>query len=114
MATKTEPKKWTPAHAAKLLDRADALGLSDCAFGKREGIDPQRISWWRKRLERPRPERLVASPASAPAFVEVRHVAPTATQVEVRLKNGRSVVFPSTIDPRVLTVLLDAVEASAC
>jgi hypothetical protein len=114
MAKKSESKRWTPAYAEQLLDRADALGLSDCEFGRREGADHQRISWWRKRLGRPRTKRAQERPAAAPRFVEVRTVPPTSLEVEVRLRNGRSVVFPSTIDPQVLTLLLDAVEVGSC
>lgn len=113
MAKKSSSKKWTAAYAERLLDRADALGLSDCAFGKHEGIDPQRISWWRKRLGRPR-NRNAVSKSSSPRFVEVRSATPTSLEIEVRLRNGRCVVFPSTIEPRVLAALLDAVEVSGC
>ena len=43
--------RWTPEHAASLLDEAEGSGLSDHAFAKRRGIDPKRLWWWRKRLD---------------------------------------------------------------
>lgn len=110
MAKEKTPKRWTSDYAEHVVDRADASGLSDTAFGKREGIDPQRISWWRKRLGRPRPPL-----ARQTGFIEVRAAAATASsEVEIRLRNGRSVVVPCTIDPDRLSRLLDAVEQGSC
>jgi hypothetical protein len=45
-------ERWTPEHAASVLDEAERSGLIDRAFAKRRGIDPQRLWWWRKRLNK--------------------------------------------------------------
>lgn len=110
MAKRRNPKRWTEAWASHVLDEADGSGLSDRAFGKRRGIDPQRLSFWRQRLGRKRERG-----AKAPAFVEVRAAQGVpAMAIEIQLTNGRVVKAPTTIDVGVLRELLDAVEGRAC
>ena len=102
MATK-RGNRWTAAEATRVLDRADRSGVSDYAFGKRHGIDPQRVRRWRKRLGRAR--RRVSANQS---FVELR--ARAVERIEIELRNGRRVVVPATIDVRVAAQFADAIE----
>jgi transposase len=113
MATKKVSKRWTATEAQRVLADLDRSGLSDRAFAKQHGLDPQRLWWWRRRLEQ---ERL----GEAVAFVEVKpkavaSVATTSVDVlEVRLLNGRVVSVTTAVDPMVLARLLDAIEGRSC
>lgn len=59
----TSPKKsnlWSEKQGTELVQRWRASGLSQAEFGRTQGIEPHRISYWRRRLERK---------TEAPAFV---------------------------------------------
>jgi hypothetical protein len=43
-------RRWTEADARTVLSAWEASGESGCAFGRRFGIVPQRLCWWRSRL----------------------------------------------------------------
>lgn len=99
-----------------MLDEAERSGLSDRAFAKRRGIDPQRLWWWRKRLAKTRTETevgfvelAVRSPAASLTTASL-----TAGRIEILLGNGRIVATPVDVDPVVLARLLDAVEGRRC
>ena len=127
MAKKSRNERWSAAEAARLLDRADASGLSDSAFGAKTGVTGQRLSWWRGKLGRRR-TRVPggrAAKAAPQTFVEVRArnkggraEAPQdrahAEAVEIRLVNGRSVLVPESVDLERLGQLLVAVEGRPC
>lgn len=79
--------RWSSEYARQVLAHADQSGLSDHAFARQQGISPQRLWWWRKRLTQ------AATPAQslAPAFVEVRLPAAAARQpLAVRTRCGRT------------------------
>jgi len=45
-------RTWTADEARAVLDRWDESGESGGAFARSIGVVPQRLFWWRKRLER--------------------------------------------------------------
>ena len=96
-------RRWTQDVAHAVLAAHAASGLSVAAFAAREGLDPQRMYSWRRRLGRPR------DATSATAFIEIR---PSAKRevVEVVLHCGRVVRVTESIDPSVLRRLVDALE----
>lgn len=106
-------QRWTPEHAAVVLAEAEQSGLSDRAFAKTKGIDPQRLWWWRRRLARTK-----AIVKKDDDFVEVAVRQPAATtvadRVEILLVNGRIVAAPVDVDPDALARLLDAAEGRRC
>jgi hypothetical protein len=109
--------QWSEEQARDVLDEADRSGLSDPGFARTQGLHPTRLSFWRKRLGRPRPD---AAASGRPTFVEVR-ARPTAdpgpvpqSQVKVHLQNGRQVDVPLEVDLVALGRLLDAVEGRPC
>lgn len=110
MAKRKIPARWTDSQAKRVLDEADRSGQSDRAFGRQRGVDPQRLSYWRQRLDRKR-ERV----SSSQAFVELSapRISAPAT-IEIQLTNGRVVMVPPTIDPAILGELLDAIEGRRC
>jgi hypothetical protein len=99
----TSGRRWTEDVARAVLAAQDASGLSVAAFAAREGLDPQRVYFWRRRLGR------VVEATSAPAFIEIR---PSAERevVEVLLRCGRVVRVTESIDPSVLRRLVDVLE----
>jgi hypothetical protein len=45
--------RWREPNARRVVARWRASGLSACAFARANGLaDEQRLSWWRKRLEK--------------------------------------------------------------
>jgi hypothetical protein len=96
--------RWTDADAQTILSALDASGLSVAAFAARERLDPQRLYFWRRRLDNA--SRDVARP---PAFIELRPAAER-ERVEVLLRSGRVVRVAESIDGDVLRRLVDALE----
>jgi hypothetical protein len=43
-------RRWTESDAREVLSAWEASGESGPAFGRRHGIVPQRLWWWRSRL----------------------------------------------------------------
>jgi len=98
-------KKWTSVDAGLALDVLAESGLSVPAFAEREGIDPQRVYFWKRRLGK-------TSRRTTAKFVEV--TPRSAAAVEVVLRNGRILRVPASIDPAALRDLVAALEESAC
>lgn len=96
--------RWTAEDARRAFARQADSGLSVWEFARREGVDPQKLYWWRQRL----------TPAAAPpAFVEI--AAPVEQRVEVVLRSGHVVRFSSTLAPEALRRFVDALDgASSC
>jgi transposase-like protein len=100
--------RWTEDEARAVLTAQNASGLSVAAFAAREGLVPERVYYWRRRLEC----SVEATPA--PVFVEVRPPAEREL-VEVLLRCGRVVRVTEAITPSVLRRLVDALDQdSAC
>jgi transposase-like protein len=95
-------RRWTADDARAVLAAQAASGLSVPAFADREGIDPQRLYSWRRRIE-------VGSVEAPPAFIEVRHAAER-ERVEIVLRSGRVVRVAESIDGDVLRRLIAALE----
>lgn len=93
-----------------MLDRADRA-KSDNSYAESQGINGQRLSWWRKRLGRPRRAGVKRAKGAARKFVEVR-AKPAALTItlEVLLANGRQVRVSDQVDPEVLSRIADALE----
>jgi Transposase len=95
-------RRWTDNDARAVLSAQAASGLSVAAFAAREGLDPQRLYFWRRRVE--------AGPvAPPPTFIEVRHGAER-ERIEVVLRSGRVVRVGEAIDAGVLRRLIAALE----
>lgn len=96
-------RRWTIVDAEAVLGELDASGLSPGEFAVREGLDVQRLYFWRRRLGARRT-------VSAPAFVEVR--ARASETVDVVLRNGRVLRVPESVDASSLLRLVEALERS--
>ena len=110
-------RRWTAEDARQALTAMDRSGLRPRAFAIQEGLDPQRLTRWRRQL---------AWPAS-PAFEEILPVVTSATvdrdavldvereRFEIVLPSGRVVRVPASFEASALRRLLDVVdEARPC
>ena len=94
-------RRWTAVEARAALAALASSGLSQIAFAAREGLDPQRLGVWRRKLR-----------DAAPAFVEVR---PRAIErVEIVLPSGLVLRVAESIDAGALRRLVDALTESPC
>ena len=110
MLTKRNPTsaRWTEDDAQAVLASRKASGLSIFAFASREGIDPDRLYRWTKRLGNNRAEARPTRPRRAP-FIEVRTVMGP-TGIEVQLRGGHKLCVPPGFDAdslRQLILVLD-------
>lgn len=96
--------RWTPAEAQTVLTALDNSGLSLSAFAKQQGVDEQRLYFWRRRLGRGR------RGDTAPTFVEVTPTPRSLGHVEIVLRNGRVLRAAEAIDGQVLRRLVEALE----
>jgi transposase-like protein len=100
-------RRWTDTEAHAVLAALDSSGLSVSAFAMREGLDVQRLYFWRRRRE------AAVETAVTPAFVEVRRHA--AEHVEVVLRSGRILRVSESIDTASLRRLVDVLDPeSSC
>jgi transposase-like protein len=101
-------RRWTPEEAGQALAALERSGLELTAFALREGLDPQRLSRWRRRLSASPPvfEELVASEvlAAESATSEARE------PFEIVLVSGRVVRVPESFDTGALRRLLVVVD----
>jgi len=96
-------RRWTESEGRAALAALASSGLSQNAFAAREGLDPQRLRLWRRKLG----ETPVLS-----RFVEVR---PRAIgHVEVVLRSGLVLRVAESIEPSTLRGLVDALDGSPC
>jgi hypothetical protein len=81
-------KPWNEDDAREILDELSASGETLAAFARRQGLVPQRLAWWKKRLGEPLPSAGV-NEAQGASFVPVllRAVEPEAPAA-VELSGG--------------------------
>ena len=105
-------RRWTEEEARQALAALDRSGLEVVAFAVREGLEPQRLARWRRRL---------AVAATAPAFEEVTSsvtkavsggdVVPTDRErFEIVLPSGYVVRVPESFEASALRRLLSVME----
>jgi len=88
-------RKWTEEDAREALAALKASGESVNAFGRRIGIVPQRLLWWRSRLGRATPSFLpVEVTGSGPAVVLTTR---RGTRIEVSSADAASAEWVATV-----------------
>jgi len=105
LAAHTIRQRWSEDDAEAVLAALDASGVSTAEFASREGLDVQRLYFWRRRLAR------TLRATAAPGFVEVR--SRSIGHVEIVLRGGRILRAAESIDPGVLRRLVEALEPDA-
>lgn len=104
LALHTGPARWTPAEAQAVLAALDNSGLSVRTFARREGVDEQRLYFWRRRLGG------AERGGGAAAFVEVTPAPRSLGHVEIVLRSGRVLRAAEAIDGQVLRRIVEALE----
>lgn len=97
--------RWTAVEAEAVLAAVACSGLSLGAFAAREGLVPERLYSWRRRLGG-------TQPSSPVEFVEI--AASPSRQVEVVFPSGVVLRVAEAIDPSVLRRLIDALDRRGC
>ena len=109
----TQPKEQVRAKWQSLVSEQQESGQSVAAFCRARELHKSQFYYWNKRLRE----------AAAPEFVEVRVAKPHLSQrdscsalgstIEVRLRNGRSLVVAPSFDASHLRALLAVVESES-
>lgn len=98
-------RRWTAIEARAALTALAASGLSIGEFAVQEGLDPQRLRAWQRKLG--------AAVTTRPAFIEVR--SQVAERIEVVLRSGVILRVAETVDPVALGHLVETLDrASSC
>ena len=84
-------RRWSEDEARAVLEDIEVSGESPCEYGRRRGIDPQRLYRW-KRLKTGTKTQPVAPAGSE--FLPVRITAEAATMSRVGDKSAFEVVLP--------------------
>jgi len=87
-------RKWTEEDAREALAALEASGESVSAFGRRLGIVPQRLLWWRSRLKR---ATLSFVPVEVRGLSTVVVIAEDGTRVEVSTSEAGSAEWVATL-----------------
>jgi len=106
-------KKWNESHARFVLQELGRKGLSVGEMAKQLGVTPQRIYWWKNRLQ----EQKAAGSNDETAFVEVsvaERPPASAMFFTVQARGGRKVEVPVGFDADELSRLLSVVEEMPC
>ena len=110
MPTKRTPTsaRWTEDDAQVALASQKASGLSIFAFAVREGLDPDRLYRWTKRLRHRRAQSRTGKTRPVP-FVEIRSPMLPAG-IDVHLRGGHRLRVPPGFDPDSLRHLILVLE----
>ena len=85
-------RRWSAADARRVLGSWSASGLSMTGFGKKHGLDGQRLGWWKKRLadwgEDDGLGAVPSAPRLVPAVVHDSTAITTLAPVAIRLPAG--------------------------
>jgi hypothetical protein len=93
---------------AAVLKDLERSGETAAAFGRRHGIKPQKLSYWKRRLSaEPRVKR-VRTRSATPRLLPVEFVAASAAAaaLEIHLPGGERIVFPQGGSPAALRAVL--------
>jgi transposase-like protein len=100
-------RHWTEDDARQVLARGEREGKSITTLAREEGVSPQRLYWWKKRLR--------GESRSTSSFVEVSIRVPGQAQpFAVQTRNGRSVAVWPGFEAAELARLLAVVEGEEC
>ena len=113
-------RRWSAADARRVLASWSASGLSMTGFGKRHGLDGQRLGWWKKRLadwgEDGGPNAVSSAPRLVPAVMHDTAVITTAlAPVAIRLPAGivLEVADTAVVEPAWIAAVVGALSRPA-
>lgn len=96
--------RWGAMEAREAIAAQRSSGLSTSAFALREGLDPNRLRKWMKKLERS------TGLTTAATFIEVARVA--SGPIEIMMPSGVTVRVAETIDALALARIVHALESA--
>ncbi len=105
--------RWTEQDARNALAALRRSGKPVSVFAAEQGLDPQRLYSWRRRLGQAEPTRfqeLIVRPSAGGSSV----VATGDALFEVALSSGVVVRVPSSFDAAALERLLEVLRSGAC
>jgi transposase-like protein len=104
-------RRWTAEEAGQALAAFEQSGMAIGAFAAREGLDPQRLARWRRRLveegEAPTFEEVTAGVTGAPLG---RDADVPVERFEIVLPSGCVVRVPASFETNALRRLLSVVD----
>ena len=77
--------RWDRAAGARVIAAWRRSGMSQSAFGRANGVNAQRLSWWRKQIEAGTKGKVSVAPL---AFIPATVLGSTGARVLVRLAGG--------------------------
>jgi len=111
-------------HWRRVLAREEQSGLTRAAFCRREGINENALTWWRRQLKRRSQSRVAARETGQPknvrraAFVPVRVIEASprngTSAVEIVTRSGHVVRVQPDFDPSTLRKVLAVLEVQLC
>jgi len=109
--------EWTEAEARRVLAERDGSGLSIWAYAAREGLKPQRLYWWTKRLSERANSTMTAPVRFVPAVVNQASVrGPERPPLVVRVGSivRLEIAEPGAVPAKWIAELLTELERIAC
>ena len=114
MARGRDGKRWTVAEAQGLLEQWKRSGLPLSRFARQRGYGPERLRWWKLKLERgaARRPRFVAVDlrASASTVVSTR----TPSPIEILVPGGVRLLVPEAVEAGAIARLVAALREASC
>ena len=90
---------WTPDDARRLFDEWKRSGGPLAEFGRRHGIDPARLYWWRKRLANESPT------VTALSLVPATITSSRSSAVTIRLPNEIAIELTSATPHEIVALV---------
>ena len=114
MARERVGKRWTAAEAQRVLEQWKRSGLPLASFAKQRGYVPERLRWWKLKLE--------GGSATLPRFVPVdlrasvsgAGGARTTSPIEILVPGGVRLLVPEAVEAGVVARLVAALRGASC
>jgi len=100
--------RWNREEARAVMAAFEASGLSVEKFAEREGLKPERVIRWKRKLE-------LGKRLTAPKFIELNARPPKIgpTRIELVLRTGHVLFVGEAFDPDSLRRILELLERDA-
>ena len=107
-------KRWTASEARGVLEQWKRSGLPLASFAKQQGYVPERLRWWKLRLEHGRatPPRFV--PVELPVATPAAGAARTTSPIEILVPGGVRLLVPEAVEVGVVARLVMALREASC
>lgn len=103
--------QWSEVEARGVLQAWRKSGLSVERFARQRGLVPQRLHWWKRKIEKAEQGLVVAAPAMLPVQVTSER-APRGEPVTLLLRTGHMVKVSRGFDEHAFTRVVALLEGS--